>query len=177
MSSIDKLREIQNCVASRNSRSLPSAIDIMVFLRRELTKDLSINSESTWGRSSDPSQNPTIAKIATDIFNGWRMRFIQWHLDRLLTSNELSEDKVSYDGSEDMLKAKVQFDQCFELMKSRNAKYWDSRKRLSNSSIVDLMIMKLDRCQKQKLDDKALEVEIEDVVNYGIFALINIRNQ
>jgi len=78
--------------------------------------------------------------------------------------------------NEDMEKAQEQFNQCFELMQSRNLKYGNSWKKLRNSSIVDLMLMKLDRCQKQELDDHAIEVEIEDVINYGIFCLMRLRN-
>lgn len=77
--------------------------------------------------------------------------------------------------NEDMKNAKEQFRNCFALMQSRNKKYGTSWKRLRPNSIVDLMIMKLDRCQKQQLDNKAIEVEIEDVVNYGIFCLMYLR--
>lgn len=79
--------------------------------------------------------------------------------------------------TEDMEKAKKQFDLCFTLMKGRNEKYGDSWKKLRKESIIDLIAMKLDRCQKQELDNKALEVEIEDIINYGIFLLINLRNK
>lgn len=77
----------------------------------------------------------------------------------------------------DMDLAKEQFDKCFDLMKSRNSKYGNSWEKLRNSSIIDLCVMKLDRCQKQELDSKALEVEAEDIVNYMIFLLINLRNK
>lgn len=78
---------------------------------------------------------------------------------------------------EDMKLAEEQFARCFRLMQSRNAKYGDSWKRLRLNSIVDLMYMKLDRCVKQELDEAAIEVELEDIVNYGIFGLINVRNK
>lgn len=79
--------------------------------------------------------------------------------------------------NDDMTRASEQFNRCFELMKSRNAKYGDSWKRLRIDAMIDLMIMKLDRCQKQKLDDSAIEVELEDVINYAIFGLVKIRNK
>ncbi len=65
---------------------------------------------------------------------------------------------------------------CLELYKSRAAKYGDSWKQLRLGSYIDLMMMKLDRCQKQQLDNKAIEVEIEDCVNYGLMILTKIRN-
>lgn len=77
---------------------------------------------------------------------------------------------------EDMKKANKQFENCFNLMKGRNKKYGNSWKQLRNSSLIDIMIMKLDRCQKQELNNKALEVEIEDIINYWIFTLINLRD-
>ena len=52
----------------------------------------------------------------------------------------------------------------------------DSHKQLRLSSFIDLMAMKLDRCQKQSLDKTANEVELEDVVNYGLMALTKLRN-
>jgi len=84
---------------------------------------------------------------------------------------EIEEDKT------DMELAKDEFVRCFELMKGRNDKYGDSYKKLRLNSIVDLMYMKLDRCVKQSLDNKAIEVELEDIVNYGIFGLMKIRNE
>ena len=77
----------------------------------------------------------------------------------------------------DVGKFKKEMNACFTLMKSRNKKYGDSWKCLRINSIIDLMIMKLDRCQKQELDNKAIEVELEDIVNYGIFGLINLRDK
>jgi hypothetical protein len=76
-----------------------------------------------------------------------------------------------------MKEAQEQFNKCYELMKSRNSKYGNSYKMLRLNSIIDLMLMKLDRCQKQELDDHAIEVELEDCINYGIFGLMKIRNK
>lgn len=87
--------------------------------------------------------------------------------------NETVENDIEHD----MKKAKTQFDNCYDLMQSRNSKYWDSWKKLRTNSIIDLISMKLDRCVKQELDNKAMEVELEDIVNYAIFWLIKIRNQ
>jgi len=70
---------------------------------------------------------------------------------------------------------KEQMDSCFELMKSRNEKYWDSWKNLRVDSMIDLMSAKLERCKAQSLDNKAMEIELEDIVNYWIFALMKIR--
>lgn len=92
---------------------------------------------------------------------------------------ECRREEIQEENSDhvDMKAAQKEFENCYNLMQSRNAKYGNSWKQLRNSSIIDLMIMKLDRCQKQALDNKALEVEAEDVVNYGIFLLMNLRKK
>lgn len=77
----------------------------------------------------------------------------------------------------DMRNAREQFEKCISLMEERNSKYGDSYKQLRLNSIIDLMIMKLDRCVKQNLDEKAIEIELEDVANYSIFGLMKIRNK
>lgn len=76
-----------------------------------------------------------------------------------------------------MKKAKEQFNNCYQLMQQRSAKYGNSFKQLRLSSIIDLMAMKLDRCQNQDLDNKATEIELEDICNYAIFGLMKIRNK
>lgn len=77
----------------------------------------------------------------------------------------------------DIEKFKEQQKKCLDLMISRNEKYGNSYKKLRLNSIIDLMAMKLDRCVKQDLDEKAIEVELEDISNYATFGLILIRNK
>lgn len=101
--------------------------------------------------------------------------FIDTLINEEIEINEVWEDNLNQN-QVDINKAKEQFNNCLKLMESRNKKYWNSWKKLRISSIVDLMIMKLDRCQKQELDNKAIEIELEDIVNYWIFWLMNLRN-
>lgn len=127
--------------------------------------------------------NKTSISRLCETAGGPYQRVIAW-LEKKLNSlpkeseylNYLTKEENPFEGT-DMDQASVEFQKCFDLMKSRNAKYGDSWKQLRLSSVIDLMIMKLDRCQKQVLDDKAIEVELEDVVNYGIFGLIKIRHK
>lgn len=138
-------------------------ISEIIDLYQQLNPDLNVD-------VSTKINNATIARIC-ETGGGPYQRVKSW-IEKQLELKSLKEIE-----GEDMRLAKVQFDKCFELMKGRNAKYGDSYKKLRLNSIIDLMIMKLDRCQKQELDDHAMEVEIEDVVNYGIFGLVNIRNK
>lgn len=120
-------------------------------------------------------KNTTISKLC-EVNGGPYQRIKKWCEDTL-QKREVEHIQKKPELSVDMEKASEQFHKCFELMKSRNLKYGDSYTKLRTNSIIDLMLMKLDRCQKQELDDHAMEVEIEDVVNYGIFCLMNIRNK
>jgi len=113
----------------------------------------------------------TSLKKLAETNGGGYQRVLKW------AESKASSTTHSKPVSEDIIKAKEQMKNCLNLMESRNEKYGDSWKQLRLNSIVDLMIMKLDRCQKQNLDEKAMEVELEDVVNYGIFGLVKIRNK
>jgi hypothetical protein len=87
---------------------------------------------------------------------------------------KITEKKLIEEENDDMLKAKKEYDKCFDLMKSRNKKYGDSWKVLTIQSIANLCEMKLHRIanmNNQDLDPK-IEDELRDTANYMIFALI-----
>lgn len=120
--------------------------------------------------SNTEIKNTTIWRLCE--YNGAPFQRIKSWCEKKV--GELEKTKII---NEDMKLTEEQFENCKKLMNSRNQKYGDSWKRLRLNSIIDLMIMKLDRCQKQELDDHAIEVELEDVVNYGVFGLTKIRNE
>ena len=120
-------------------------------------------------------KNATIESIC--VYDGGAYNRVRIWLEGAVGKRLGEQSKQEQDIEGDMKLAMKEFQSCFALMQQRNKKYGDSWKKLRLESIVDLMIMKLDRCQKQQLDEKALEVELEDLVNYGIFGLINIRNK
>lgn len=87
-----------------------------------------------------------------------------------------AEKKVSeLTSSTDMEKAKLQFEQCFEVMKGRNQSYGSSWNVLSVQSIANLIEMKMNRIAKLGVvDTKAID-EFIDATNYAIFALIKLK--
>lgn len=84
---------------------------------------------------------------------------------------------LELENKKDLIEFKEIMNDCYKLMISRNKKYGDSYKKLRLDSIIDLMAMKLDRCQKQKLDSKAIKAELEDIVNYGVFGLKELKDK
>lgn len=67
-------------------------------------------------------------------------------------------------------------DEAFELMLSRNEKYWDSWKVLNIQSLANLCEMKLHRIANlDKLEPKVYD-EFIDVLNYMAFWLLKLKN-
>lgn len=125
--------------------------------------------ETTRWRSGDPKQNPTIAKIATSI--GGRQRFIDRHESKIKSKIKETTTVAEMDEMETILK------ECLDLMKQRNAKYWDSWKVLSIPSIANLCEMKLHRIANMKSIDPKVEDELMDTINYCCFALYSLYRQ
>lgn len=94
--------------------------------------------------------------------------------------NEVKKKREKQDQekeNEDMSEAEKIYNEAFELMKSRNLKYWDSWRVLSIQSIANLCEMKLHRISNlDKLEPKIYD-ELIDTLNYMVFALLKLNNK
>lgn len=144
------------------------AIKYMCKLYEQVT-GTPATSETTRWRSWDPKQNPTIAKIATSIWG--RQRFIDRHENKIKSKIKEIKTNTEMDEMETILL------ECLNLMKQRNAKYWDSWKVLSIPSIANLCEMKLHRIANMKDIDPKVEDELMDTINYCCFALYSLYRQ
>ena len=105
---------------------------------------------------------------------------IDWGYERYVNraQKKITEKRLqNKDVNDDMNKIGKIYRDAYELMKSRNQKYWDSRKVMSVQAIASLCEMKLNRiAQLWELEAKTKD-EAEDVLNYMVFILYNLQQQ
>lgn len=112
------------------------------------------------------AKNTTFEKIAFS--RDWAYeRFVNW-AQKKIAERRATKKNLAWDAEE----IRKVFNEAYQLMMSRNQKYWDSWKVMSVQAIASLCEMKLNRiAQLWELEAKTAD-ELIDTLNYMVFALI-----
>lgn len=100
----------------------------------------------------------------------WFERFVNRAQKKIKEKKELTQTL-----DEDMIKIKAIYKSTYELLQSRNQKYWDSWKVMTVQAIASLCEMKLNRISQLGEVEAKTKDECEDVLNYMVFALFLLQ--
>lgn len=142
---------------------------------------IDLHSRLIWKPVDPDTKLKTFNNVSLRALAEWsywaKQRFFDRHIKELRKKEaEEAELLQSESRPSDMEAISNIFDECRNLMMSRNEKYGDSWKILSIPWLSNLCEMKLNRISNMDKIDPKIEDELMDTINYCIFALYKVRN-